>query len=293
MKCICNIHCKYLKDIDMFGKEPEIYYKGESKKTSWIGRIFTILFVTSYFAFFIYKLIRMLKKMDVSFYDTYTYAAEPSKVKITNEKFYGGFALENPNNFEAFIDEGIYIPKATFTRIEIKEENIDFKRIDLELEPCKVEKFSSSYQEKFKLKKIENFYCFKNMDYFLEGHFTYDLYSSFLIQFFPCVNTTESQKCKPLEEIDKYLKNTFVSFLWQDIELTPKNYSYPIKPRELKIFKPVGKKLFNDIRFNFQVVNIETDMNFIGFDEFENIRTDTYLKLDEMIIMNKLIDNDI
>ena len=32
MKCICKFHYKYLKDIDMFGKEPEIYYKGESKK---------------------------------------------------------------------------------------------------------------------------------------------------------------------------------------------------------------------------------------------------------------------
>ena len=39
----------------------------------------------------------MIRKTDVSFYDTYTYAAEPSKVKITNESYYGGFALEIPN----------------------------------------------------------------------------------------------------------------------------------------------------------------------------------------------------
>ena len=164
MKCLCNVHCKYLKDIDMFGKEPEIYYKGESKKTSWIGRIFTILFVAAYFAFFLYKLIRMIRKTDVSFYDTYTYAAEPSKVKITNENFYGGFALENPNNFQAFIDEGIYIPKATFTRVEAKGESLedfDLKRLDLELEPCKVEKFGSSYQAKFKKKISKIFIALK------------------------------------------------------------------------------------------------------------------------------------
>jgi len=293
MECICNVHCKYLKDIDMFGKEPEIYYKGESKKSSWIGIIFTILFVAAYFAFFLYKLIRMIRKTDVSFYDTYTYADEPSKVKITNENFYGGFALENPNNLAAFIDESIYIPKASFTRIESKGEDFDLKKIDLELEPCKLEKFGPSYQEKFKTKTIENFYCFKNMDNYLEGHFTYGLYSSFLIQFFPCVNTTENQKCKPLEEIDKYLKNTFISFQWQDIELTPNNYSYPTKPRVLDIYKPVGKKLFNDIHAYFQVINLETDIDFIGFDEFENIRTDIYLKFDEMVIMNKIIENDI
>ena len=32
MKCLCNLHCKFLKHVDMFGKEPELYYKGESKK---------------------------------------------------------------------------------------------------------------------------------------------------------------------------------------------------------------------------------------------------------------------
>ena len=294
MKCLCNVHCKYFKDIDMFGKEPEIYYKGESKKTSWMGRIFTILFALSYFAFVLYKVIRMMRKIDVTFYDTYTYATEPSKVKITNENFYGGFALENPRNFEAFIDESIYIPKASFTRIEEKGfDDFSIDKVDLELEPCKVEKFGSKYQAKFKTKKMSQFYCFKNMDFFLEGHFTYGLYSNFLIQFFPCVNTTESQKCKPLEEIDMYLKNTFVSLQWQDIELNPKNYSYPTKPRDLDIHKPIGKKFFNDIHVYFQVVNIETDMDFIGFDEFENIRTDTYLKFDEIDIMNKIIENDI
>ena len=90
-----------------------------------------------------------------------------------------------------------------------------------------------------------------------------------------------------------YLKNTFVSLQWQDIELNPKNYSYPTKPRDLDIHKPIGKKFFNDIHVYFQVVNIETDMDFIGFDEFENIRTDTYLKFDEIDIMNKIIENDI
>ena len=293
MKCLCNIQCRYLKDIDMFGKEPQLYYKGEEKKTSWIGRIFIILFVVAYFAFFIYKVIRMMRKTDVTFYDTFTYAPEPSKVRITNENFYGGFALEDPNTYDVFIDEGVYIPKASFRRAERKGENFNWDIIDLELERCKIEKFGSSYQEKFKTKTLDNLYCIKNMDFFLEGHFSYDLYSFFFIQFFPCVNTSESQKCKPLEEIDYYLKNTFISFQWQDIELTPKNYSYPIRPRDVDIYNTVGKKLFQEIHTYFQIVNIETDIDFIGFDEFENIKTDTYLKYDEMIIMSNIIEKDI
>ena len=293
MKCLCNIKCHYLKDVDMFGKEPELYYKKSSKKTSWMGRIFSILFVLAYFAFFVYKLIRMLQRKDVSFYDTFTYADEPSKVKITNENFYGGFGIEDPETYDTFIDESIYIPKAYFKRAEKKGDDFDWETVELELETCQLEKFGPIYQEKFKSKQLHNLYCIKNMDFFLEGHFSYDLYSFLYFQFFPCVNTTEKQNCKPLEIIDKYLKNTFVQFQWQDIELNSKNYSFPIRPRIADMYTTVGKKLFQEIHAFFQVVKIETDLNFIGFDEFEYFREEVYLKYDEMVIMSNLIENNI
>ena len=276
----------------MFGKEPELYYKKSSKKTSWMGRIFSILFVLAYFAFFVYKLIRMLQRKDVSFYDTFTYADEPSEVKITNENFYGGYGID-PETYDTFIDESIYFPKAYFKRAEKKGDDFNWDTVELELEPCKLEKFGSSYQEKFRSKQLNNLYCIKNMDFVLEGHFSYDRYSFLYFQFFPCINTTEKQDCKPLEIIDQYLKNTFVQFQWQDIELNSKNYSYPIKPRDVDIYTTVGKKLFQEIHAFFQVVKIETDLNFIGFDEFEYFRTQVYLKYDEMAIMSNLIENDI
>ena len=131
------------------------------------------------------------------------------------------------------------------------------------------------------------------MDYILEGHFSYDLYSFFFIQFFPCVNTTDKHTCKPLEQIDYYLKNTFVTFQFQDIELTPNNYKTPIRPRGVDIYTTVGKKLFNEIHAYFQVVDIQTDMDWIGFDEFENFKSDVYLKYDEMISMRNIIETNI
>ncbi len=277
----------------MFGKEPELYYKGSNKKTTLIGRIFSISFITIYFVFFVYKLIRMLKKKDVTFYDTFTYAEEPPSVKITKENFYGGFALEDPNTYDVFIDEGVYIPKAYFKKAERKGDIFDWQIIELELERCKVENFGSLYQEKFKAKTLNNSYCFKDMDFVLEGHFSYDLYSFFYIQFFPCVNTTEKQNCKPLEIIDYYLKNTFVSFQLQDIELTPNNYKNPFRPRDVDIYTTVGKNMFKEIHAFFQVVDIQTDMDWLGFDEFENIKSEKFLKYDETIIMSNIIDDDI
>ena len=76
----------------------------------------------------------------------------------------------------------------------------------------------------------------------------------------------------------------------QDIELNPRNYSYPIRARDVDIYASVGKKIFQEIHSYFQIVNIETDLDFIGFDEFENIKTDTYLKYDKMVIMSNIIE---
>ena len=293
MKICLEIITKCFKDFDLFGKEPDLYYKGKSKKTSWIGRLFTHIFLLSYFSFLFYKIIRLLRKDDISFYDTFAYSSEPPKVNVTSENFYGGFALEDPKTYDVFLDESIYIPKASFRRAEKKEGKFEWNIVDLELEPCKIEKFGTSFKEKFKTKRLNNLYCFKNMDFILEGHFAYELYSFFYIQFFPCVNTTESQNCKPLEIIDYYLKNTFISFQWQDIKLTPKNYSHPIIASDVDIYSTVGKKMFQEIHAYFQIVNIETDLDFLGFDDFDHIKTERYLKFDQLVVMSNIMENNI
>ena len=294
MKCLCDVKCRIMKDVDMFGKDPELYYKGRPKKTSWIGRILSFAFVFVSFAFFLYKLIRMLKRIDVTFYDTFTYASKPPAVTITHNNFYIAFALEEPKTYNPFIDEGIYYPKAYFKRAEMKGDNFVWKEIELEVEQCKLEKFGESYKKVFKNIDLDNFYCFKDINnYILEGHFSYYLYSFFYVQFFPCINTTNNQKCKPIEEIDYYLKNTFVTFGIEDIELTPKNFKNPTRPRNKNVYTTVGKKLFQEIHAFFEVVNIETDLDWFGLNEIEKIKSEIFLKYDETFIMSNLIENDI
>ena len=294
MKCLANCRCRFLKDIDMFGKEPEFYYKTRPKKTSWMGRILSFTFVLAYFAFFLYKFIRMMKKTDVTFYDTFTYADEPPAVPITHNNFYVGFALEDPESYNPFVDEGIYIPKASFKRAEMKGGEFEWKIVPLELEHCRLDKFGPSYQELFAHQDLSNRYCFKDINnYILEGHFSYLLYSFFYIEFFPCRNTTTSQTCKPPETIDHYLKNTFVSFEMEDIELTPKNYESPTRPRNVDVYTTVGKKLFQELHIYFEVVNIETDLDWFGFDEMEDIKSEIFIKYDEMVAMSNIIEEDI
>ena len=105
------------------------------------------------------------------------------------------------------------------------------------------------------------------MEETLFGQFSYNEYSFFFIQLFPCINSTENNNhCKPQEVIDYYLRGTFLCMEFEDIELVPHNYSYPIRSRNQDIYFTVGKKLFQEVHIFYQLVKIETDKEIFGFE---------------------------
>ena len=93
---------KCLFDIDLFGKEPNLYFKGKSQKNTIIGLIFTIIHILLFVSYLIYKLIRMFKRKDVVYYDSYAYDKEIPSINLTKENFNGAF------NVGGLIDETIY-----------------------------------------------------------------------------------------------------------------------------------------------------------------------------------------
>ena len=284
-----------IKQFDKFWKRANLYYERNEKRTTWIGFIFSILYAFLYFSFFIYKLIRMMKKVDVSVYDTFAHIEKPPSINITNNNFYVGFGLET-EEYDPFIDETIYYPKAFFKEgIRNGNEWVwDIKNV--ELEKCRIENFGESFREKFKTNAIGNLYCLKEVNKTLYGHFSYDTYSFFYIQLFPCKNNTENNNhCKPKEIIDKYLNGNYFCMEFEDVELTPQNYSNPVRPRNQDIYFTVSKKLFQEVHIFFQIINVETDKDIFGLqlEQFINMREDEYLKYHSAYYMNNYIENDI
>ena len=279
---------------DLFGKRPDLYYKGNFKRISWAGKILTLLYIIIYITFFIYKLVRMVKKFDVIFYETSTFTGETPFIKLDNEIFYGGFALADPKTLQTFIDERIYYPLAQFITGK-KEGNIwNFKYNPLSIERCNLQKFGSNYRELFKDKNLDNLYCLSEMNVVLEGHITYDVYSYFLIQFFPCVNSSSNNySCKSREEIESHLNKSMVTIKIQDIELTPENYDKPTKNRAKEVSSSVFKNLYQNINSYFHIINVETDHDVLGFELFSDIKKKKYFKYDETFILPSIKENDI
>ena len=280
MKSLCGIKCELLSDIDLFGKEPEFYFKGKPKKSSWVGIILTIIYITVYIAFLIYKVIRMLRRVDVTFYDTYSYRDFPS-IRLTKENFYGAFWMGYR------IDETLYYPKVEFKSGKKINEVFNWTTVELDVERCKLENFGSKYKDIFKNHRLNEFYCIKNkVDFDLEGYANLNSYSYFSIKFFPCIGTTrDGEPCKPKEYIEEFFRYNIIEFKMQDILLAPEVYSTPAEPTEKDINCPVFKDLYQLIYSYVQITILETDLDLIGFDLFSETKVEKYVKYEESSIV--------
>jgi len=279
-----------LKNIDLFGKEPELYYKGNSTKTSWIGRILTLLYIAIYIAFFVYKIVRMVNRVDVTFYENNVFTGEVPHVTLNTEIFYGGIGLKDPYTNQNYINESIYQVKAVFkSGKRIDDVWYWDDPIDITPVPCKLEYFGSKYHEIFKNKHLERMYCLDKSNItglVLQGYSNLNVYSYFDISFHRCVNGTSNITCMPIGIIDRYLTAAEISCHMQDVDLTPQDYESPVKQQEKDIPGPLYRDLHQESYAYMQVTMIETEENIFGFEALSNIKTETHLKYDHAWVIS-------
>ena len=274
-----NIENDFLTDFDLFGKSPELYYKGRSKKSSLLGIILTVIYIVIYIAFLIYKLVRMFKRVDVTFYDSYVFQGIPS-IKLTNNEFYGALGMY-----------GGYDP--AFVRIEVhyvRKEKINgnletIEDIPLELEQCRQEWFGSEYQHIIKNEGVERYLCIKNVDgLIMEGYSNMDKFSYINAKFYACLD--QAAGCAPLNNVQDYFNYNFVELKVQDNDLNPEDYEHPVIRRVVDMNSPVFSDLFQFIYSYIQIVNIETDEDITGLNFFsDHIRKETYTRYDHSFII--------
>ena len=276
-----NVENDFLSDFDLFGKIPELYYKGKSKKSSTLGIIFTILYIILYIAFLIYKLVRMVRRIDVTFYDSYTFIGLPS-IKVTNNEFYAAFGMGG------IVDEQMYYLTVDYvSKVRVNGEFVG-EPIPLETEICQLEKFGKDYQEIFADQNLKNYYCIKNIsEMVLEGYSNLERYSCFNVKFYPCVGTTrDGRPCyNDLVKKQFFTVNTLECKI-QDNDLNPTNYKEPVIRRKVDMNSPVFLDLFQFIYSYLQIVNIETDEDLTGLNFFtDTIRKQVYTRYDESFII--------
>ena len=275
----CQIDCDLLTEFDLFGKEPEFFYKGKAQRTSWFGRIFSVFYIVLYVAFVIYKLVRMIEKVDIDFYETYAFSGIPT-IKLNNNLFYGGFTIGG------IIDETIYFPVVQ----HYVEKTVNGERrseyTDVPLTHCTLNKFGSRFQHLFADKNLDNLYCMKEVDDYLTGYSNLDEFSYYYIAIMPCIGYNPNMEaCQDIANVTKFFQQTYLEFKLQDVVMTPKDYDEPSIPRNMDITGPVFSFLYQSIYTYLQIVNLETDQDWLGFEGLSDIKKEQFLRYDESWII--------
>ena len=275
----CPLDCEIITDFDLFGKEPEFFYKGKSQRKSWFGQIFSVLYIILYIAFLIYKLVRMLQKVDIDFYETYAFSGIPS-IKLNKDIFYGGFSVGG------FIDEEIYYPVVTHCTYYVDKGVKQYTSEEVPITKCSLDKFGKRFQPLFAETNMDNLYCIENVKQTLAGYSNLDVYSYYYIAIYPCIGyNSNGKKCKPLDIVTQYLTKNYLEFKLQDVVMTPKDYNNPSVARTMDIMAPIFSGLYQSIYTYMQIVNLETDQDWFGFEGLSDIKKEQFLRYEESWIV--------
>ena len=270
---------KYLYELDLFGKEPDFYYKGKTKINTILGLVFTFIYISISSSYFIIKLVRMIKRKDVVFYDTYAYDKTPS-IHITNEQFYTSFTVGG------IVDETLYHVTGQYIDGFKDGDNWNNTIKELEFERCKLEKFGSKHKEYFKDEPLNNSYCVKDIDLILAGYSYLERFSYINLQIRPCVNyTKDGRPCKDYNSILKFLASNYIEFKIQDNLLTPENYKSPVKPFKKDITCPIFLQLYQKIYSYIQLVRVDTDEDILGIYIKPNYKLQEFTKYTESFVI--------
>jgi hypothetical protein len=208
---------KIFKEIDLYGKEPDIYYKGKQRKTTWMGRICTWIYIFIYIFFLIYKLVRMFKRLDVSFSETNSSTGGLPKIHLNKELFTYGLALSDDHGFPIY-DETIYYPEAflvgkrTINGIPQKI----YAPIDFGI--CDINDFGKNFQQFTTSLDLKKYYCFKNLDIDFEGYSSAENFTSILINIKRCkIKDKYGNPCKDDTIIDSALNGKNLIIFSEDL----------------------------------------------------------------------------
>ena len=274
-----------LKEIDLYGKEPDIYYKGKQKKTSWMGRICTLLYIAIYIFFLTYKLIRMFKRQDVSFSETNSSIGELPKIHVTKEKFLYAFALLDDDQ-RPYADRSIYEP---FAMAAITTTTADGRKMTnntyLDIDTCTIDDFGKNYQKYASSYNLSSFYCLKNINIKFEGYSGAVNNTNIILMVNKCNSRTSRVQCQSPEDIDKKLDGKKMLILSEDFDITPNDFEHPVKEKLNVNTMDISLAQLQTYAAFYQLTNIETDYNLFGFEALADIKKEKYLVYHSSIVM--------
>ena len=279
------------KNFDMYGFSPKLYINNHSKQGTIFGLITTILTILSIFTIISYYFFKLFYYKDLTSIDSTRIVNLNESIFLNKNSSFFAFALEDPSNYDYYIDETIYYPKISYKiGTKGKDGNFIYNSIILNHSKCNSDYFHDDYKNLISNNTLSKMYCIHNLNLELKGSFSDDFYSFMTIRLYPCKNTTNSPIiCQPQENINYFLNGTIFSLNYQNFNIDPKDFKSPKKAKMGDFYTTVSINYYKELYIFFKKFLLKTDNGLI----FENIKEENFSMFDySMDMMNfKLINN--
>jgi hypothetical protein len=245
----------FLKSLDLLGIKPGMYVNSEkSYKTALGGFMCCLWYCGIIFSIIFFGREMWEKKRPITNMSTET--NHQPNIVFYYKNFEFVFALEDPNSNNAFyFDETIFTP---LTYLIYYDKGV--KKVPLKFSTCNSTSFDEENRALFETYDYKGGLCFdKNQNITISGLFGMEGYTAIQIQFYRCVNTTTYNKCKPENEIEKYLNYTFVTVYAIQYYVQTNDYEQPFKKGIKDYFFPVSLNSYTDTSFYLKEINMESD----------------------------------
>lgn len=278
-----------LKSYDILGVEPRIYFESNSRKTTNIGAItsiITLISVISAVVFFTWEFL-FRNSFDLIYNQTTDYKEQ---LNITNNPIAIGF-YDSTSKMLENIDNQIRI-YGEFYEMRPEQDGTAPKTIlteQFKLEACNISRHFYEYKSIFEpFPRLPQYYCIPN------GKLNASLFGSFLdtvkpnafltIKVSKCFNDKNKTNifpevsCKNKTEIDRNFNLIYVNVLYLDYDIYHLDVDNPARVVLRSETYPLSSSVFHSYHMRKKIVNYKTDYGFL----FYNIHIQNFFQYDTL-----------
>ncbi|TNV83870.1 hypothetical protein FGO68_gene6300 [Halteria grandinella] len=265
----CTNTCKSsLGELDLYGQEVKLTYKGKESFATMPGTIVSIVIIAILLAFSAFKLFILTNRINPNISqqsflrnlqeeeEFRPYESDPS---LTTGKFDIAFGISQPLDptigYYVVYETHFYFEINNKTGLPVRQK---VKR-KLNIDYCGDKYFEYEDQEQVKLYGIDRLQCITKKDYALQGDYYSQDFKYLEFRLYKCNSYAANNKCQNQTTIDKYFENLDISFAFINSYFDFTDYGKPVKQfiDDSLFFQLESKR---QKRANLMVMKAETEL---------------------------------
>ena len=245
----------FFRYFDLFGYEYHFNYESENNYKSICGGLTTILFTIGVIFYIIYNLIPFIKRENMNSIYYTTEISTPNKINFYNYSFPFAFGINCDDiNTDSLIYSYVEIKlfHKSKNQTSKKENDLKFTKFDKNIF------YNNKFNNEFETLKLNNFYCYINKDYDIQG-----IYNDKIFNFFEF--RIEIKDKNNFDELSSILKNKECKFNFFYIKnaIDLEDFYNPIKSYILNKFFYLEPDSLNIMNLYFSLTKFESDNNIL------------------------------